>query len=116
MRRKKHRTGNRQLSVVQPDPAVEGVAFIWYRREEYARVRELSVDADKFHETYEQWEQNALELVRNLEGRGVQVIRVPMVLDECLAWCAEQNRPFNSSARSEYAMKWASERATGGAD
>ena len=116
MRRRKHRTGNRQLSQTQPDPAVEGVSLIWYRREEYARVRELCVDVGQFHETYEQWERNALQLVQKLQGVSVQVCKVPVVLDEVLAWCAERSKPFDSSARSEYAMMWASERATGGAD
>lgn len=116
MRRRKHQTGKRPSPAQPDDPSATAVGICWYAREEYARARELSVDGDEFHETYEQWERNALQLVRKLRGVGVQVCKVPIVLDEVLAWCAERSKPFDSSARSEYAMEWAEQRAADGAD
>jgi len=79
-----------------------GVGFAWYRREDYPHIREIMVDRDKMHDTYDEWladfERGELALV--LEGH--KVVRIVIDPREFPAWCLARGMVPNAEARSRF--------------
>ena len=81
--------------------SVLGVA--WYRKEQWERLREVSVDSDMLEAKYEEWKMNAELGLRRLEKTGILVRKVDVDLEELLHWCNAQKRPVDGEARSLFA-------------
>jgi hypothetical protein len=77
-----------------------GVA--WYTPETWARLRELAHDRDALDDTFEEWERQAIDVVRELESAGRRIRKTAIDVDAAATWCRQQNRRFDSAARSEY--------------
>lgn len=85
----------------------------WYSRDEWDMFRASIVDADSMHRTYDEWLAQAEKTKMTLEGRGLQIVKVPIVLDELLRWCEARGLPCNGAARSQYVMDKANENDSG---
>ncbi len=82
---------------------VTGIA--WYRRDQWARLRELAADADRLEEAYEDWLAGAQKAVVQMTALGVRVRRVDIDLDELARWCRHEGRPLDSAARAAFAAE-----------
>ena len=80
--------------------AVAGIA--WYRRDQWARLRELASDADKLDESYEDWLAGAQKTLVRMEVAGVRAQRVDVELDELARWCRAEGRALDSAARAAF--------------
>ena len=78
-----------------------GVA--WYDREQWQRLREVAADPEVLEESYDEWVAMAEKAVRELEVSGMIIERVPVNATDLIAWCSEQDRPIDGSARAEFA-------------
>lgn len=78
-----------------------GVA--WYDREQWQRLRQLVADPERLEESYEEWLGVAERAVRDLEAAGMLIERVPIDAKALIAWCRQQGRPIDGSARAEFA-------------
>ena len=78
------------------DP-ITGIA--WYRRDQWARLRELAADADRLEEAYDDWLAGAQKTIVQMTAAGVRVRRVDIELDELVRWCRHEGRPLDSAAR-----------------
>lgn len=86
--------------VNSPTTAI-GVA--WYRPEQWEVLRNVSVDRDKLEETYAEWLVEAERVVKQLQQRGLRVMKVDLEISDLMLWCESQRIPLDAKARSNYA-------------
>jgi len=95
---------------------VPGVA--WYRREQWAALRELSVDSDTLEPTYDEWLEIAEEALRSMRKAGIDPRRIEVDVFDLKRWCDSQGFALDQSARARYAADVLSregDRSTGAA-
>jgi hypothetical protein len=80
-----------------------------YRAEDYGRILEIMEDADKLHQTYDQWLKAAELGERELKGKGHVVIRAMLDPDEFTAWCLEKGLKLDAEGRKQFAS-WVASR------
>jgi hypothetical protein len=86
-----------------------GVA--WYRRNQWARLREVAVDADVLEETYDQWHALAEKAMSDMRAHGIDAHPVDIDVEELLLWCRAEARQLDQSARAAFAsIKMAEQR------
>jgi hypothetical protein len=84
-----------------PDrPVVVGVA--WFDRKQWKRLTEAVEDRSELEDTYEQWQESALDAVRTIERQGQRVEKVHVEVESLVSWCKEQGLPVNGKSRAEY--------------
>jgi hypothetical protein len=74
----------------------------WYDEAQWYLLCSLVPDRGELDNTFEQWQQSALQSVRMLESQGYTVERVYVDALLLSAWCRERNRAVNGEARAEY--------------
>jgi hypothetical protein len=82
--------------------AMKIVAVAWFRREDYARIVELS--DDQMSPSFDQWEAKMLKIVDGLAQRGV--VGVKTILEPSALIAFARGRPggkIDSNARAEFA-------------
>ena len=94
---KKKKSGNLRGE----DEVVIGMA--WFRREEWAKLLEVSADRDQLEETYDEWLQSARQTLLHLRAEGQRVEKVDIGVDELLKWCQTRHVPVDASARADLA-------------
>ncbi|HEY8223979.1 MAG TPA: hypothetical protein VIG25_01795 [Pyrinomonadaceae bacterium] len=85
------------------------VAIVWYRPEQWKRVRDIAVDADEFEDSYIEWLQSAEEKAKALRATGLRVEKVDLDSEKLILWCNEHGLENNAQARSRYAAERLSE-------
>src|SRR5690242_16216673 len=98
--RTKHANLPRQRSRRIQAPMALGVA--WYRADQWQRFRALATDADALHDTYAEWEANAIEKLRELRTLGIAARAVPIDIEELAQWCRERKLALDSAARAQF--------------
>jgi len=68
----------------------------WYRRQDYALVREIMEDAETFPRAFDEWEKNAENERAAAKRDGVNIIPVFLDPDEFFTFCKEKKIPPNS--------------------
>ena len=63
---------------------------------------EVVPNRSELDDTFEQWETNANQALREITAQGVKVTKVMVVVDELVAWCREKGRAPNSASRAEF--------------
>jgi hypothetical protein len=87
----------------------------WYKPEQWERLREVSEDGEEMAETYEEWKESAERGLGEMRKAGLNPERVEVDVEELVAWCEEQKRPLDASARVEYvALEAGRRRKSGG--
>ncbi len=84
-------------------PSVQ--VLVWYKEEDWARLKEVFVDGDMLPATYDDWLTRAeamLEEIRNTGDIGMKVYIDPETFPE---WCKEKGLEMNSEARSQMAIE-----------
>ena len=85
------------------------VAIVWYRPEQWQRVRDIATDSDEFENSYVEWLQLAEEKAKELKGRGLRVEKVDLDSEKLILWCNERGLENDGKARSLYAAERLSE-------
>jgi hypothetical protein len=85
------------------------IAIVWYRPEQWQRVRDIATDADDFEASYVQWVQVAEEKLKQLRSSVIRVEKVDMDSEKLILWCNERGLENNAQARSLYAAERLSE-------
>jgi hypothetical protein len=94
------RNQRRRVSKRRGELGITGIA--WYRREQWARLREVSVDGASLDERYDDWRRRAEGNLRELRGSGVTIRRVDVDVDELLRWCRASGRAVDGPARAAF--------------
>jgi hypothetical protein len=84
-----------------PDPTVP-VGLAWFDRKQWKRLTEVVEDRNELDDTYEQWQQGALDAVRMIERQGQKVEKVHVEIESLVSWCKENGLSVNGQSRAEY--------------
>lgn len=79
---------------------VVGVA--WFDRKQWRRLTEVVEDRSELDDTFEQWQQSALEAVRIIEHQGQKAEKVHVEVASLVSWCKEKGLPVNGKSSAEY--------------
>jgi hypothetical protein len=79
------------------------VAVGWYDAVQWARLKQVAVDAANLDDSFEAWKRNAEGFERELRRKGIEIQRVHIDVDSLIAWCRSRNKAIDGEARSEYA-------------
>jgi hypothetical protein len=79
------------------------VGIAWFRGDQWQRLLEVSADRDSLERGHAEWERHASQTVRKLSQEGFDVRKVPIDVEELVAWCLTERRPIDGSARAELA-------------
>jgi hypothetical protein len=84
-----------------PDRALI-VGLAWFDRKQWKLLTEAVEDRKELDDTYEQWQQGAVDAVRRIESQGQKVERVHVEVESLVYWCKEKGLPVNGKSRAEY--------------
>ena len=85
------------------------VGVTWYTSDQFAQMKSMADDAESLDDTYEEWLENATRQVQRLKNEGYQVTKVPIEVDEWVAWCQQHGKPLTGASRSGFVSQKASE-------
>ena len=80
-------------------------AVAWYRRDQWAGLRELAADAERLEEAFDDRLAGAQKIVVQMAAAGVRVRRVDIDLEELVLWCRHEGQPLDSAARAAFAAE-----------
>lgn len=83
-----------------PDDAQ--LVLAWYTREAWQALVKVADDRDELDDSFEEWERQALAIIRELESVGRSVRKIPIVIDALVAWCRARGYPIDSESRAEF--------------
>jgi hypothetical protein len=89
------------------DQRVSVVGISWFELDDYPRVKAVMTDAHKLHRTYSEWRLAAEQAERKMRRQGHFVVRVPLLADEFVSWCAARNLNVDAQARMQFANEGA---------
>jgi len=75
----------------------------WYRREEYALIREIMDDGDTLPLNFDEWEKNAESERAAAKREGVSIIPVFLDPDEFFTFCKEKKISPDKATATEFA-------------
>jgi hypothetical protein len=76
----------------------------WYRREDYALIREIMEDGeDNFPLAFDEWQKNAECELADAKRVGTIMIPVFIYPDEFFSFCNKWKIPLNKKTRAEFA-------------
>jgi hypothetical protein len=85
------------------------VAIVWYRPEQWQRVRDVATDAEELEMSYAEWLQVAEARFKEIQSNGFRVEKVDVDGEKLILWCNERGLENDGKARSRYAAEKLSE-------
>jgi hypothetical protein len=76
----------------------------YYRRDQYALLREKSLDKETFAISYDEMIATTESKRLEIENGGFKVIKVDIDVIELIEWAATQELPINPESRTRFAM------------
>ena len=83
----------------------------WYTEEQWCKVKEASVDSERFEETYAEWEAMDEDAIQKMLVAGLIAEKFCVNSDELLAWCILHGKKNDASSRAEFVSFQSSRRA-----
>jgi hypothetical protein len=74
----------------------------WYRRDQWALLREVAADRDKLGNSYEEWLAGAQQTLLRMSAEGVRARRVDVDVGALIRWCQAEARSVDAAARAEF--------------
>jgi hypothetical protein len=78
------------------------VGIVWYTKEEWQKMKEISSDSERFENTFKEWEQMANKSLIDMKASGIVAQKVFIKTDEFIVWCKIHSLSFDASSRSKY--------------
>lgn len=82
--------------------SVTTVGVAWYTEEQWAKVKQNSVDSDRFEDSYDEWVAMAEKARGDMLAVGIVTEKFFISADRLQAWCIAHGKRNDASARSEY--------------
>ncbi|MEZ0325949.1 MAG: hypothetical protein ACAH95_08575 [Fimbriimonas sp.] len=73
--------------------------------EQFALLKIRAADADRLHDTYEEWRKDVDRIEREMRAKGVEIQEVPMTVLELEDFCLRNDCPLDGAARAAYAVE-----------
>ena len=80
------------------------IGLAWYREEEWDRLKAVAADPNHLEDTWSDWRRVVSKGLEELVAEGHLFERVDVAVDELVAWCRNQGRPVDASARADFAL------------
>jgi hypothetical protein len=87
---------------------LSGIA--WFRRDSFDEMRAMFEDGGGLPATYNAWLSGADSKVRQLEMRGIRVVKAVIEPDSFPEWCEARGMKIDSRARTHFA-NWTARQA-----
>jgi hypothetical protein len=78
------------------------LGIAWYRREQWDRLRDVSVDSEFLEKTWDEWVANARERFIEMSIAGFRAERIDVDVERLIQWCRSNRRLLDGEARAEY--------------
>lgn len=85
------------------EPVIVGIFNI--TKDQWKQFLEMMDDSKENFSTWERWKIQADQVIMELAGKGVEVMKVEVNLDHFSAWCEKRGRARDGAARSQYAAE-----------
>ena len=82
---------------------IQAVGMVWYKRENYDRLKTIFEDGSNLHDTYDGWLKAAEAGRLSMESKGARVICVDIDPVDFPEWCKNNDMKLNAAARNRYA-------------
>jgi hypothetical protein len=86
----------------QPDIEPVRIGLAWFDRAQWQRLAEVVPDRNELDDTFEAWERSARKALKEFEHSGQLIEKVPIRVDELLAWCVLRGVVPDGKARSDF--------------
>ena len=86
------------------------VGIVWYKKNEWQKMKEISSDAEIFENSFKEWEQMANKSLLDMKASGIIAKKVFIKADDFFVWCKIHSLPFDASSRSKYITEIMSKR------
>lgn len=93
---------------------IQALGMVWYKAENYERLRATFDDGETLPASYEKWLSKAEVGRAHFEATGVRVVCVDIDPDEFPRWCKEEGLRQGAHARNMYASLIAYRSVAGG--
>jgi len=94
--------GARKRKRRQSKPEVV-VGVAWYRRQDWERLLQVSVDREELEDTYDEWAAAMPARMAEIEQAGIEAHKIDVALDELISWCHSNGRVVDGAARADFA-------------
>jgi hypothetical protein len=74
----------------------------WYSAAEWRKVKEASVDSDRFEASYAEWQAMAEDALKDLHAAGLVADKFHVHAAPLLAWCLAHAKVNDAAARAEF--------------
>ncbi|MGM9485859.1 hypothetical protein [Ideonella sp. YS5] len=93
------------------NPPAVNFGVVWYTEAEWAKVKETSVDPERFEASYSEWIQMAEQGLQQLQAMGIVPSKVQVVAQDFFAWCLVKGKQNSAESRSEYVLELGAKRS-----
>ena len=83
------------------------VGIVWYRAEDYDRLKAMFTDGRKLPDTFESWLESAHNVYDMLTRRGFVIVKAYLDPDTFPGWCRARGMKMNAKARSHFGSDYA---------
>jgi len=81
------------------------IAFCWYERKEWEKLKETAADSSKLDDSYEEWKTEANSAISEIRALGHNIRKISINIDAINHWCQKNNLKNISESRSQYAAE-----------
>ncbi len=78
------------------------VGMVWYRREDWPKLKAIFADTERFQRGYDGWLEAAEEGFQSRIAQGQAVEKVYINPDDFVAWCAAAGMDVDGKARNRF--------------
>ena len=86
------------------------VGIVWYTKEEWEKMKSISVDSERLENSFQEWEAMAQKTLVDMKSTGITGEKVFIKAEEFFIWCKIHSVPVDASSRSRYVSEIMSKR------
>lgn len=84
------------------NPKVQYVGMVWYRREDYEKLKSIFTDGHVLPDTFDRWLQLAENSFTKFSIQGITVEKVYIDPETFPGWCKERSFNIDAKARTAF--------------
>ncbi len=77
----------------------------YYRKDQYNRLREVSIDKENFSISYEEMMTVTASKQKEMENKGFKVVIIDIDIEELVEWCNSQCVTLNPESRTRFTLE-----------
>jgi len=77
----------------------------YYRRDQYNRLREFSIDKENFSISYEEMITITASKYKEMENKGFKVVKIDVDIEELIEWCNSRCVTLNPESRTRFTLE-----------